>query len=172
MSRRARERGYQFGGQVARRPATRRSPAASTRKWADCQFRLYDDNDEDDPEVAHVFSDEDWIVGAISYFLYYSEFPLVGGTRADATAYMDTWTEHFYSVPRRFLTQTCLRVCPSRRPRIATCSSQAWESEHCGTRPTPSGPRDPSLQAPTGSGSSSSFQTGRLPARSRHAERS
>jgi len=92
------EAGYQFGGRLLG-GQPHGAPAASTRKWADCQFRLYDDNDDDNPEVAHAFSEDDWIVGAISYFLYYSEFPLVGETRADATAYLDTWTEHFYFGP-------------------------------------------------------------------------
>lgn len=75
--------------------------ASSTRKWVECQFRLYDDNDEvaDDPEIAHVFSEDDWVVGAIAYFAFASEFPLFGGTREDATAYMDTWIEHLYFGP-------------------------------------------------------------------------
>lgn len=75
-------------------------PAASTRKWADCQFRLYDDNDANDPEVAHVFSDTDWFIGAVADLIYYSEFPLVGGDRASAIAYMDTWTTHFFLGPK------------------------------------------------------------------------
>lgn len=73
--------------------------AASTRKWVDCQFRLYDDNDENDPEVPHVFSEDDWIVGGVAPFIFYSEFPLVGGSRRSATAYMDTWTTRFYFGP-------------------------------------------------------------------------
>jgi hypothetical protein len=74
-------------------------PAAATSKWSECQFRLYDDNDEDNPEVAHVFSEDDWIVGAVAYFITDSELILVGGTPRSATAYIDTWTTHLYFGP-------------------------------------------------------------------------
>jgi hypothetical protein len=90
--------GLQFGGR-ALGGQPHGEPAASTRKWTDCQFRLYDDNDQDDPEVAHVFSEDDWVVGAVASFVYYSEFPLVGGTRAAATDYLDTFVDHFYFGP-------------------------------------------------------------------------
>ena len=74
-------------------------PAAATSKWSDCQFRLYDDNDEDNPEIAHVFSEDDWVVGAVAYFITDAELLLVGGTPRSATAYIDTWTTHLYFGP-------------------------------------------------------------------------
>jgi hypothetical protein len=61
-------------------------PAASTRKWIDCQFRLYGDNDDANPEIAHVFSGDDWVVRAVACFIAPSQIRLVVGTGRSAAA--------------------------------------------------------------------------------------
>lgn len=46
--------------------------------WADCQFRLYDDNDAeenpDNPEVPHIFTDMDYFLAGIAQFDFYDSF--------------------------------------------------------------------------------------------------
>ena len=53
--------------------------------WANCQFRLYDDNDgetnPDQPEIPHVFSERDYILGGILLWWTRDELTSMGWTK-------------------------------------------------------------------------------------------
>lgn len=67
--------------------------------WNECQFRFYDDNDvegsEDNPEVSHVFSEDDYILGGVFAFYFTSELS-AEFSRNDAIADLKTWTNQTY----------------------------------------------------------------------------
>ncbi len=67
--------------------------------WGNCQFRFYDDNDEDDPEVPHVFSDTDYFIGAIAQFEFYDTFQRPDYDRAAAIAFLETVTNRVFFGP-------------------------------------------------------------------------
>jgi hypothetical protein len=75
--------------------------------WVDCQFRLYDDNDDpsspDSPEVPHVFSTRDYVLGGIVIFeTREAPFEFIPGPefdRAGAIAGMKTWTDRVFWGP-------------------------------------------------------------------------
>ena len=110
--------GIQFGGRyLGGQPHG--APAASAHRWEDCQFRLYDDNDQDDPEVPHIFSDQDTFLAGIFYFLFDFEIDeFFGGDRKLAIADLESVSERFFfgpatlpdeSLPEVPLTQTSYR---------------------------------------------------------------
>jgi len=66
--------------------------------WDDCQFRFYDNNDEDNPEVPHVFSEDDYFLAGV--FIFYFHEDLSGEfDRADAIADMAKSTDRFFWGP-------------------------------------------------------------------------
>jgi hypothetical protein len=66
--------------------------------WADCQFRLFDDNEDppDSPEVPHVFSDQDYILGGIYIFEDYSFLDRPEYDRAAAIDYVNSVSSTFF----------------------------------------------------------------------------
>lgn len=82
--------------------ATPRLNALADHIWEDCQFRLYDDNDEendaDNPEIPHVFSEDDYFLGGILYVYFHVELG-PAFTRAEALAEMKTATDRFFWSP-------------------------------------------------------------------------
>jgi hypothetical protein len=85
--------------------------------WQDCQFRFYDDNDEDDPEVPHVFSDKDYFIGAIALFEFYDAFQRPDFDRAAAVASLEAITTRVFfgpaSIPDAALPELAV---PERQP--------------------------------------------------------
>lgn len=67
----------------------------SAGAWS-CQFRLYDDNDENDPEVPHVFTADDWFLGGIFEWVSGSEMETLGFDHAAAVAYLDSIQERLF----------------------------------------------------------------------------
>lgn len=69
----------------------------SAGAWS-CQFRLYDGNDEDEdnPEVPHVFSADDWFLGGIFQWLSRAEMEALGFGRAEAVASLDSIQDHLF----------------------------------------------------------------------------
>jgi hypothetical protein len=60
--------------------------------WAYCQFRLYDDNDDeaspDAPEIPHVFSVDDWFVAGILFYVTRDELAQLGFDRRQGIDYL------------------------------------------------------------------------------------
>jgi hypothetical protein len=75
--------------------------------WEDCQFRFYDDNDDenspDNPEVPHVFSTRDYVLGGILIFEFrkgpYVFIPGPKFDRAAAIAEMKTIKDRIFWGP-------------------------------------------------------------------------
>jgi hypothetical protein len=68
--------------------------------WAYCQFRLYDDNDEeaspDAPEVPHVFSEDDWFLGGILIWLERRDLEVLGFNHQEGIEFLKEIEERFY----------------------------------------------------------------------------
>ena len=77
--------------------------AQADHLFEDCQFRLYDDNDPEDnpdnPEIPHVFSEDDYFLAGISAGYTYAELEELGFTRAEAIAEMNKFTDRFFWGP-------------------------------------------------------------------------
>jgi hypothetical protein len=68
--------------------------------WKECQFRLYDDNDDeaspDDPEVPHIFSANDWFLGGVLFFLTRDEWESMGLDRDGAIDWLEQGSDQLF----------------------------------------------------------------------------
>lgn len=71
--------------------------------WPDCQFRLYDDNDDetspDAPEVPHVFTDRDFILAGVLAFEFRDVLDRPTYDRAAAIESIRSFVPRFYWGP-------------------------------------------------------------------------
>ena len=85
--------------------------------WENCQFRLYDDT------TTHVFSDEDYFLAGIFFFLSYDEFDRLGIDRAGAIALLEGFIPRFFwgpaGTPDADLEEIALTSTSFRDTRIA-----------------------------------------------------
>jgi hypothetical protein len=80
-----------------------------------CQFRLYDDNDEDNPEVPHVFTDEDWFLAGVLQWVTRDDLDFFDVSRAEGIEFLESVEDRFFWGPEGTilveipLTQTAYR---------------------------------------------------------------
>jgi hypothetical protein len=74
------------------------SAAGVGGSWANCQFRLFDDNEDppDAPEIPHVFTDRDYVLGGIFEFEDYGFLDRPDYDRAAAIEYVKSITTNMY----------------------------------------------------------------------------
>jgi hypothetical protein len=88
----------QAGFQGASLNIGRGSTAGLGGTWAECQFRLFDDNEDppDTPEIPHVFTDDDYILGGIYEFEDYGYLDRPDYDRAAAIEYVKSVVTTMY----------------------------------------------------------------------------
>ena len=67
--------------------------------FANCQFRLYDDNDAetpDSPEVPHTFADDEWFVAGVLTWITKEELKSAGITKKQAVSMMDDIVDRLF----------------------------------------------------------------------------
>jgi hypothetical protein len=90
--------------------------------WPDCQFRLYDDNDDenspDAPEIPHVFTDQDYILAGVLAFEFFEFLDPPDYGHAAAVAFIDTFQPRLFfgsvSTPDADLAEVPLSATPHK----------------------------------------------------------
>jgi hypothetical protein len=78
--------------------------------WSNCQFRLYDDNDDpndsffgpmvDNPEVPHIYTDEDYFLAGIFHWATEDDLEVLDISRNEAISVLKIFEDRFFWGPK------------------------------------------------------------------------